>query len=93
MTITDDNYSASGASNPVANGVAVVPHASTNFTTRSRYLYVGGAGTLAIVMAGDEGDAVVTITITAATVGIMLPIRAIRINAIGTTATLIVAFF
>lgn len=91
MSITDLNFSAGENSNPPAHGEIVVPDDSANFTTRTRYIYVGGDGDIALVMAGDQGDAVVVLK--AVPIGTIIPVRAIRINATNTTATLMIAFW
>ena len=50
-------------------------------------IYIGGAGTLAVV---QENDAVATFTCVA---GQTLPVKAKRVNATGTTATLLNALY
>ena len=48
-------------------------------------IYVGGAGSVTVVM--ESGD---TVLFTAPPVGTILPIRVKKVNATGTTATLLV---
>lgn len=68
-------------------GFFVIPPSDTvNLTKRCRAVYVGGAGN--IVAVDDAGTAV---TFSAVPAGTVLPIEAKRINATGTTATLLVA--
>ncbi len=66
--------------------LAVTKSDSVNFGTPCSAIYVGGAGVVAAVMAGD--GAVVEFTVPA---GGMLKINAIRVNDTKTTATLMVA--
>ena len=63
----------------------IVPHASNNHPRSTRAIYVGGAGNIAVV---NEDDTVVTFT--AVPVGAILPVTSKRVNAVGTTATLLV---
>lgn len=67
---------------------AVTPHASTNFAKEVRQLYVGTAGNVTVV---NSDDSVVTFSNVNAgsTLG---PFYIKRVNAIGTTASNIVAF-
>ncbi|MCC6989952.1 MAG: hypothetical protein IT181_13185 [Acidobacteria bacterium] len=69
-----------------SRAVAVTPHDSTNiaFDGTIKALQVGGAGTVAAVMASG----LVSFTCVA---GQILPIRCTRVNATGTSATVIVA--
>lgn len=70
--------------------VAITPHDSTNFTDGPcHYIYVGGAGNIALVPMGGGSP----VTFTAVPVGTVLPVRALRINATGTTATAMVALY
>jgi hypothetical protein len=71
---------------PASNAAAVTPNDSTDLTYTSRALFVGGAGNLAVVMAGGQ-----TVTFTGVTAGALLPIRASRVMSTNTTATSIVA--
>ncbi len=72
---------------PAAFGVAVTPSNTVDLLIPSRFLWVGGAGTLKMDLVGGE---TVTITLTAESLG-MVPFRATRVYLTGTTATLIVA--
>lgn len=72
-----------------AKPVVVVPHDSTDFAEGvCDWLHVGGAGVVAVVPAG--ASAAVNMTCVA---GQRLDVRAKRINATNTTATLIVAMY
>jgi len=73
---------------PANKAVAVTPHDSNSFTDGvCDWLHVGGAGVVALVLAGD---AVCNITCVA---GQRLDVRAKRVNSTNTTATLIVAMY
>lgn len=63
----------------------VTPH-DTNYIEETTRIYIGGTGTLTVTMK-DGQDCLFS----ALPVGTILPIRAIRVKATGTTATLIVA--
>ena len=73
---------------PANGGEAVTPHASTNLAQVSRGIYVGGAGDVAAVMASGA-----VLVFSAVPAGTLLPIRAVRINAVNTTATLMLALY
>jgi hypothetical protein len=83
---TDLSNRSNNVVDPASNAVAVTPNDSTDLTYTCRALFVGGAGNLAVVMAGGQ-----TITFTGVTAGALLPIRASRVMATNTTATSIVA--
>ena len=73
---------------PAVGGEAVTPHASTNLGQVSRGIYVGGAGNVAAVMANGA-----VLVFSAVPAGTLLPIRCVRINAVNTTATLMLALY
>ena len=79
-----------GAEAPGMRHVAITPHASNNIDGENlaRAIYVGVGGDIAIVDAFD--DAVVY---KAVPQGAVLPMACKRVNAIGTTATNMVAMF
>lgn len=81
-------YSA-GLSGPAANFAAVVPSDSTDLPNTCRSLYVGTGGSVAVQPAG--GGAAVTFTNVPN--GSVLPVRASRVMATGTTASGIVALW
>lgn len=73
---------------PAGHYATITPHATTNFVDgECEGIWVGGAGTIAAIRADGT---VVSFTVAA---GSVLPIRAIRVNAIATTATLLVALY
>lgn len=61
---------------------AITPHASTNFPSSARGVYVGGAGAVAVVHLDDS----VTVW-PAVAAGTYIWVACKRINAVGTTAT------
>lgn len=71
---------------PASNAAAVTPNDSTDLTYTSRAIFVGGAGNLAIIMAGGQ-----TVTFVGVQAGAIIPIRASRVMSTNTTATSIVA--
>lgn len=68
------------------NGVAVTPNDNTDLTFTTRYVYVGVAGSLTVVLKSG-----VTVAFATVPAGTSLPICATRVKATGTTATSIVA--
>lgn len=72
---------------PGVGAFAVTPNDSTDLTQVPRWLYIGGAGNLAVVMANDD-----SVTFVSVPVG-RFDIRVSRILATGTTATNIVAVY
>lgn len=76
---------ASGLESPAHSGADITPSDSSNLSTTSRALWVGGSGDLRVTMAGGQ-----TVTLRNAPTG-MCPIRVIRVHATGTTATGLVA--
>lgn len=71
---------------PAGHAEAVTPHASNNFAREMEGLYIGGAGNIVVVL--PSGTAVTFVGVPAGTI---LPVRCIRVNAVSTTATSIVA--
>lgn len=74
---------------PGRNFFNITPHDSTNFTYETRGIYVGGAGNVKILGVGDA----TAIVFTAVPVGTILPVRAVRVDSTGTTATLLVGIY
>ena len=66
---------------------AIVPHASNNHPNTCRHIYVGGAGNIVLVNDDDT-----TVTLTAVPVGTVLNVESKRVNAVNTTATLMVGW-
>lgn len=69
---------------PYIGAFAITPADATTISRMTRAVYVGGAGTLAVLMA--DGSAA-NFTCVA---GALLPIRVTQVQSTGTTATLIV---
>lgn len=67
---------------------AVTPSDSADLANVTRAIYVGGAGAIAVVSPTGQ-----TVTFSAVPVGTLLPIRAARVKATGTTATNLVALW
>ncbi len=91
--VAQADFASSGGMNPAAHATAITPvDAELGSDKFTRAVYVGGAGNLAVIMAGDEGDtsAVVFVGVPA---GSLLPIRVSQIRSTGTTATSIVALW
>jgi hypothetical protein len=86
--MTVPNFNVVNSDVPAEFSNAVTPSDTVNFTRVCRALYVGSGGNLAVV----EGDASVTVFANVPT-GYILPVRAIRINSTGTTASNIVALY
>lgn len=77
-----------GLVGPCEFGAAITPNDSTDLTVTSRAIYVGGGGDIALITKGGS-----TITLAGAAAGSVIPIRAVRIKATGTTATSLVAIW
>jgi hypothetical protein len=76
---------ATGITAPAGHGFAVTAHDANDLPETTRALYVGGGGTIALVLASGA-----TITLSGVPSGALLPIRACRVLATGTTATAMV---
>jgi hypothetical protein len=71
------------------DAVAVTPNDSTDLArTPTHAVFVGGAGTLKVDMAGGT-----TVTFSGITANTLLPISVTRVYATGTSATLILALY
>ena len=75
----------SGLESPAYDGTELTPSDSTDLPVTSRALFIGSSGDLSVTMAGGT-----TLLLRNVPVGI-LPIRASRVRATGTTADDIVA--
>lgn len=77
---------------PARSALAVTPNDSTDLPGGAcRGLYVGGGGTVTVIMpTATAGD---TVPFVAVPAGSILPISAQRVMATGTTATSIVALY
>jgi hypothetical protein len=71
---------------PHLDGVAVTPDDATLLPYTATSLWIGGAGNVSILTPYGS-----TLVFTAVAAGTLLPFAANRVNATGTTATLIVA--
>ena len=81
------NYGSVSREAPASNAAQVTPSDSVDLTYVSRAVFIGAAGTLSVEMHGGG-----TVSFDAYA-GMILPIRATRVNATGTTATGIVALW
>jgi len=90
MAATDNTMSwcQPGLDSPASSGVAVTPDNSNDLAYVTRGVYVGGSGDLKVDLAASG-----TVTFTAVQAGTLLPVRAKRVYATGTTATLIIALW
>lgn len=87
MPIRDDfEGSVPGTGDPFPLGVAVTPDNDADLAFRTRGLWVGGLGNVAVQWPNGTST-----TFTAVPAGTLLPIRVDRVLATGTTATNIVA--
>ncbi len=82
-----ENYRAE-LNSPYASAADITPNDSTDLGTVTRAIYVGGAGNVAVTMKNGT-----SVTFTAPPVGTILPVRATRVLATGTTATNLVALW
>lgn len=73
---------------PAVYAAAITPHDTNDLAYDIRAIYVGGAGDIALITTGGSA-----VTLSAVPAGSILPIRASRIKATGTTATLIVGLW
>ena len=74
---------------PSSHAAAVTPSDSVSFEQVARSLYVGGTGHVTAVMAATGA----VVLFSAVPAGTVLPIQITRVNATGTTATLMTALF
>jgi hypothetical protein len=83
-----DKYQ-TGLDSPAPSAEEVTPSDSVNLDNTSRGLFVGVAGNVSVEMA-ETGTAIV---FTGVLAGSILPIRIIRVNSTGTTATDMVSLY
>ena len=76
-------------SSPAEHGAAVTPNDDADLTTTSRSLYIGTGGDVVVILKGDSA----AVTFVSVPAGSVLPVRAQRVKATGTTATNIVALW
>lgn len=74
---------------PASNAFAITPSDTDDLPQYTRGLYVGGAGTVVVLMADDEA----TVAFVAVPTGSLLPLRVQRVMNGGTTATNIVGVY
>lgn len=74
---------------PVRHGEAITPHDTNELAHVPRYIYVGGAGDVSVILAGDT----VAVTLKAVPVGTVLPLRAKIVKSTGTTSTFLIALY
>lgn len=70
------------------DGAVVTPSDSVPLAFVTLYLFVGGAGNIAVITAAGNA-----LTITGVAAGTLIPLRVSQVNATGTTATNIVALY
>lgn len=73
---------------PARDAAAVVPNDFADLVQLPRALFVGTAGNVAVVMAGGQ-----SVVFENCAAGVVLPVRAARIRATGTTAGALVALW
>jgi hypothetical protein len=85
---TVDRYAGSGDDllAPASDGTAVTPSDTVPFAVASKRLWVGGAGSVALITTRGT-----PLTYAAVPAGTYLYVRAVQVKATGTTATNIVA--
>ncbi|TPE48413.1 spike base protein, RCAP_Rcc01079 family [Amaricoccus solimangrovi] len=81
-------HHARGLSSPAENAVAIVPDDAADLATAPRALFVGQGGDLALTLLGGD-----TVTFGNVPAGSLLPVRAIRVRASGTTAARILGLW
>lgn len=79
---------AEGVSAPAARGFAITPSDSSDLAAETRAIYVGGSGNVSLVLA--SGDA---LTFAGLVAGTLLPVRAARVKATGTSATMMLGLY
>lgn len=82
-----DNFEAQVRSmlGPIEGGFAVTPHDTNELTRVVRGLYIGGFGDVKVTFKGGD-----TVTFYSVQAGTLLPVRAVKVLATGTSATNIV---
>lgn len=76
----------SNVGDPFKWAEAVTPSDVTNLVHPARGLWIGGAGAVSVEMYGGG-----TMIFSGCPAGVLLPVQVTRVNATGTSATLIVA--
>lgn len=88
MAIDEYGNMMSGLESPARAAQAVTPDDANDLPRRTRSVYVGGAGDLAVHMAGSD-----TVVVFRNLPAGLLPVRVDRVLATGTTATSILALW
>lgn len=80
-----DNFRhlADGLNTPARQGFAITPADGADLATVTRALYIGGAGDIVAILAGDTSP----LTFRNVPAGTVLPLRVLRLRSTGTTAT------
>lgn len=80
-----DNFSsyAQGLDSPARAAFAITPHDTNDLAITPRALWTGAGGTIVCILADDSAE----VTFSDVAAGCILPIRAKRVLATGTTAT------
>lgn len=81
------NYT-SGLSSPAAHAFSVAGSDTVDLARSTRAIYVGVAGDVKVTTISGE-----TVTFANAPTGMVLPVRAIRVFATGTTATALIGLY
>lgn len=86
-----DDYStlSGGLDSPARNAIAVTPNDGADLTHAARALYIGVTGDVTLTPIGGQTG----VLFKAVPAGAILPVRASRVWATGTTATNIVAIY
>lgn len=72
-----------------ARGAVITPSDTVNFVEPCEAIYVGAVGDVTVVLPGNQGN----LLFSAVPAGTTIPIKAKRVNATGTTATGLRAFW
>ncbi len=81
-------YFSDSIDSPAQRAADVTPSDSTDLATSARSLWIGAAGDVRLTTVGGD-----TVTFVGCTGGSLLPVRAARVHATGTTATNIIALW
>lgn len=82
------NSAVEGANAPARHAAAITPSNSVDLPSPTRGIWVGVGGSVKVDTAGGD-----TVTFAGAAAGGVIPVRATRVYATGTTATNLVALY
>lgn len=82
------DVSENGGGAPATASAVIAPSDVSDLSFMTRFIYVGGTGTLTVIDASGN-----TTLFSGIPAGTILPIRASRVKATGTSATLLVALW